>query len=246
MWPIIFHSSFFTLYSYPLLLGIALGISYLITQYLFAYYAISDRFVRIWWPSILLAWAGAKLLFVLTYRGPHAGRELLVASSFWFGGGFVFLGGLLGALLYFFIGIRLGWFKFREVRLLVPGIALGHAVGRVGCFLAGCCYGGEYHGVGAVYMHHAYRYPVQLIEAFFLLVLGGVLLKVALKRKSGHSLLKIYLISYAVMRFILEFMRGDTVRGLWWGISTSQIISLLILIWCAVDFGKNILLTIRK
>ena len=120
------------------------------------------------------------------------------------------------------------------VNAIVPCIPLGHAIGRVGCLFAGCCYGLPYNGIGAIHLNpvgitHPV-FPVQLLEAVLNLILSGCLLLYSRKKPSGYSLLFLYLICYAVIRFLLEFLRGDQIRGLFIGLSTSQWISLLMLL----------------
>ena len=131
--------------------------------------------------------------------------------------------------------------------LYTPFLPFAHAFGRIGCFCAGCCYGIEYHGFLSV--HFPYneispelstvpRLPVQLIEAGLNFICFGALLHIMLKNlkkkkeerklKQGQ-LLGFYLIYYLIARTILEFFRGDSVRGSVGFLSTSQIISILMI-----------------
>lgn len=159
-------------------------------------------------------------------------KYLLDVSS-----GLVFYGGLYGGLLAGYLWIRhkkhpLG--VFSDVFAVV--IPLFHTFGRVGCFFAGCCYGveWEYGLMGRVLSpgKHEYvaRFPVQLAEAFLLLVLFLLLLSLYMKGKCKGRLMLVYLSIYAVIRFTLEFFRGDEIRGHLWIFSTSQWISLLTLL----------------
>ncbi len=173
------------------------------------------------------AWLGAKLLFmaVLAFSPHKAGVATLAQNvSFWLGGGLVFYGGLLGAGLFAALYVLL-WRRFpaRLLPCLLPGLAFGHALGRVGCFLAGCCYGTALKG--------GFRHPVQLYEGLALVGLGFFLLaKVRRGNWACPNLLAFYLASYSLLRFILEFFRGDRARGLWtlglFEVSTSQGIAL--------------------
>ena len=186
---------------------------------------------------------GAKLLFVIVSL-----REIIrLGLSFWdvLRGGFVFYGGLLGGALG-------GWIYTKQFKLdLYPYfnifatvLPLGHAIGRVGCFFAGCCYGIEYHGIGAhVYEKslslytplHTPLLPIQLIEAFLLLCLFCLLLYLFLRSDIGsEKVMFCYTIGYAVLRFVLEFFRGDMERGKLIGLSTSQWISIFMLIMIIV------------
>lgn len=193
---------------------------------------------------------GAKLLFIIvsfqqirelfaTY--PFADALLSVLK-----GGFVFYGGLIGGasgLLIYVKQFKMRLSDFTDIYTTV--IPLGHAVGRVGCFFAGCCYGIEYHGpFRYVYTSSAGMtplgvplLPIQLIEAALLLVLFNVLLLIFLKSEHLYLCTAVYAIGYALLRFVLEFWRGDAERGLLWGFSTSQWISLAIFIGVFLVIG---------
>lgn len=151
-----------------------------------------------------------------------------------FFGGSVFYGGLLGGMAAGLIYLRKKRLPVREFTdIAAPAIPLFHAFGRIGCFLGGCCYGIECN-IGFVYTNSLVenangvrRFPVQLLETAFNLLL--FLLLWQLLRKSKSRLLQWYLFFYSIGRFFLEFLRGDAYRGQAFGFSTSQIISLLIL-----------------
>ncbi len=151
-------------------------------------------------------------------------------------GGLVFYGGVIGAFLL------CGWYiRKYKLKLLptldafAPAVPLAHAMGRVGCFLSGCCFGAEADW-GIVYTeaipHDANgvpRIPVQLFEAAGdTLIVLILLLYMRKPRKSGRGF-ALYLLLYAPLRFVLEFFRGDIVRGGLWALSTSQWLSFLFL-----------------
>lgn len=115
---------------------------------------------------------------------------------------------------------------------VVPGFALFHAFGRIGCFMSGCCYGLRLQKQFAFLGIHLNYFPLQLVESIFEFIMFFVLSK----RVREGKILNRYLISYSIFRFINEFFRGDAVRGVWFGISTSQIISLLIIIAIAISY----------
>ena len=155
-------------------------------------------------------------------------------------GGLVFYGGLLGAAAGVYVYCRLykvPVYPFMDIA--APLIPFVHGFGRIGCFMAGCCYGIEYHGPLSVQfpynelvpeLNEVPRFPVQLLEAGLNFIMCGVLffLMKKTKRKTGQ-LLGIYLVYYTIARFFLEFLRGDLIRGEVFGISTSQWISLILL-----------------
>ena len=149
--------------------------------------------------------------------------------------GFVFYGGMYGVLVG---GIVYSAFFKQDIRkmfmLLTPVFVLFHAFGRVGCFLSGCCYGMESEAYGIVY-HDAISgangvpyLPVQLYEAAGNLVIFAVILIFGYRKKDCYFRpLGIYLVLYGIMRFVLEFFRGDEIRGALGVFSTSQWISLV-------------------
>lgn len=167
-------------------------------------------------------------------------EEFLKRLWLLFRGG-VFYGGLLGGLLTGGIFIKLQKLPAGLVcDCAAPSIALFHAVGRVGCFLGGCCYGIE-SDYGITFTNALIksangtpRLPVQLYEAAFELVLFVVLSALLKKEALRGRLLAVYLIAYAAGRFLLEFLRGDEYRGFFLGLSTSQHISILVLVSAAL------------
>ena len=120
----------------------------------------------------------------------------------------------------------------RRRRRRAPGLALGHAFGRVGCLLGGCCYG-RVVDAGfplAVRLHGAWRHPVQLYEAAGLVAIAIV--TAMLPRRRAGAIFGAYVVAYALLRLVDEHWRGDDVeRGLVArALSTSQLIALAVLV----------------
>lgn len=188
-----------------------------------------------------LLYALTNLQFVpvlLAAKDPH---EAIAALNLIFGGS-VFYGGLLGAIAAGFAVIRIRKLN-AEIYLdeMAPLVPLFHAVARVGCFLGGCCYGiacpigFTAHGNPLVpAVNDVCRFPVQLLESLCNLILFIVLYRLLLCPKTAERLrgrfFYLYLAAYAVIRFSDEFLRGDEIRGFVLGLSTSQFISILVLI----------------
>jgi len=155
-------------------------------------------------------------------------------------GGNIFYGGLLGSLTAAYIIIRIKP-RFKSfVKVIVPGIPLFHLWGRIGCFLGGCCFGIPSE-IGFVYTNNPIieannitRFPVQLLEALFNLILFFILHKLSIREKLKNKLIFVYLIAYAIGRFFIEFLRGDAYRGFFMFLSTSQIISILIILFSSI------------
>ena len=155
--------------------------------------------------------------------------------------GLVFYGGLFGgatAALLIRRLLKIGVCDLEQC--MIPFVPLGHAIGRVGCLLAGCCHGVPYVGRLAVhnrfYPEYMTFFPIQLIEAILNLCLFGVLLGYSPKARRPFLLTSFYLFCYSIIRFVLEYFRGDTVRGIWGCFSTSQWISLFLII-CSIVMG---------
>lgn len=221
-------------YSYPLVLGLiwAMGI-----EYSRSLNKGIPRFSTLLFTLFIAAWVGAKILFLVTLDEDLA-QKISSQTQFWLGGGFVFLGGLIAGLSVIVLHKLYFKTKFSDYEFLVLPLALGHSMGRVGCFLAGCCFGGSCDLPWAVHMQGEMRHPVQLYESFGLLALFIIL---RWRYQSGKSVLVGYLMGYLSLRFFLEFFRGDKIRGIyWWGLSTSQIICI------AGVLGLILLIALRK
>ena len=165
--------------------------------------------------------------------------------------GGVFYGGLIGGFLAVAIIVRYYKLPFWKVAdAFAPGVALGQAFGRQGCFAAGCCWGkptdlpwgvhfsklgNEYTGVpiygpegGDLHLH-----PTQLIESFTMVALFGLLFWLHRNKKFDGQILIAYGILYAIFRFSIEFIRDDPRGDLFGlttvtGLSTSQMVSLVV------------------
>ena len=153
-------------------------------------------------------------------------------------GGIVFYGGMLGLLLGIFIISKIQKDNTRDIlSFFAPAIPLFHAIARIGCLFTGCCYGIPFGwGISMYHSPDIIRFPVQLIECgcnVLIFVAIIILEKIGKKQYS----LTTYLLSYACCRFILEFFRGDMERGVWFNcVSTSQIVSIVILLVLCVNF----------
>ncbi len=199
---------------------------------------------------------GGHLLYALTnsWRFPAFFANLSQITSFGdfinsltpIFGGQVFYGGLFGGLA---AGLIYGRRKKLNARLyadiLASAAPLFHAFGRVGCFLGGCCYGIESR-IGFTSrralipeVNFVQRFPVQLLEALFNLTLFFVFRQLLSKDILRGHLFALYLFVYAIGRFLLEFLRGDTIRGAFLGVSTSQWISGVIIIAVSLYFIRN-------
>lgn len=178
-----------------------------------------------------------KLIYLFKNLNLLSGFKEFVSCLGLIFGGNVFYGGLIGLLLTSVFLVRNKKVNksllFDTLAVMIP---LFHFFGRIGCFLVGCCYGVE-SSFGFTFTHSAIgygdgvsRFPIQLVEALFNLILFIILYIYVNKDKFKGYLINIYLFAYPLARFIFEFLRGDKYRGFLFGLSTSQIISILLII----------------
>ena len=197
--------------------------------------------------SVIGCFLGAKLLWLLTVW-PEFTAELSYlftnTAAFlqkYMYGGFVFYGGLIGGLVAAWIYCRVNKLSYYSLaQSLMPVIPLFHAFGRIGCFLMGCCYGCPSNTFGISYTLSEIApngiplLPVQLIEAVVEFILFAVLAWMAERNVSGKTMVCTWLISYGITRFALEYFRGDDYRGFLGTLSVSQVISLVLIGYCAI------------
>lgn len=170
---------------------------------------------------------GAKVAYVWRYWD-----EFLAAPFSMIRSGFVFYGGLLGGMLATVAYAqlrRISTWKLADA--LAPSLALGHALGRVGCFLEGCCYGSRCDLPWAVKYPHTHEtrglfavHPTQWYEAAGLLALFAALHWLYPRKRFDGQIWWLYALCYSVLRFKVEFFRGDapTMR---FGFTTAQMLS---------------------
>jgi phosphatidylglycerol:prolipoprotein diacylglycerol transferase len=215
---------------------------------------------------LVAALVGSRVYFILVNWGDYFGDHALVATPFgriprilavW-EGGLVFYGGFIGAALtalWYLRRHRMAFLPYADT--LIPSVAFGHFLGRLGCFAAGCCWGEVAHGhlpwaarfppASLAYQSFASRphpeaflapdrlatlplHPVQLYEAFGELAIFLVLVLVVRPRKRFHGqVLAAWLLAYAVLRTVVELFRGDVERGVVAGLGVGQWTSLAIL-----------------
>ncbi len=154
-------------------------------------------------------------------------------------GGLVFYGAPVGGGLALYLSCR--GFALPFTRLCdaaVHAIPAGHAMGRLGCFFGGCCFGSDFareapawavrytNALAPAAYPPVLRHPTPLYESALLLIVAWALTLVPARRVGDGSRLGLYCIAYAIVRSTVEAFRGDVVRGVWaLGLSTSQWLS---------------------
>jgi phosphatidylglycerol---prolipoprotein diacylglyceryl transferase len=190
---------------------------------------------------VLAGILGAKILLIVNDWGRYRSNlgEIFSVDTLRSGG--VFSGGLVAALL------AAAWFMarhkmppLRTCDAFAPGLALGHAIGRLGCFAAGCCYGKPtQHAWGVVFRNPLGQAPLgvpleptQLIESAVELINFFVLSWFITRKHADGQVFGTYLILYGVARFFIEFLRDDPGRGQVFGnaMSGTQLIAIILVI----------------
>lgn len=178
---------------------------------------------------------GTRILYYITVL-PEICKN---PSILWdFSNGYVVYGGLIGGILANVIYFKIKKISFWEYfDLVIPQVALGQAFGRIGCLFAGCCYGKETDlPIGFVYHTSEFAptgvplMPTQIISSVGDLLLFFLLLLYGKKTKIKGRVFCGYLLLYSVGRFLVEFLRGDEGRGIVGGLSTSQIIAMILFV----------------
>ena len=194
---------------------------------------------------------GAKLLYIITILPNIVNifNQLGVKSAIitLMKGGFVFYGGLFGGILGIYIYAKKFKVLFKKlITILIPTTPILHAIGRIGCLCAGCCYGKEYHGFGSIIFYNSEHapngiplFPTQIVGSICNLIIFIILIITYKKYIGTYKTMGLYFILYSIVRFILEFFRGDLIRGIILGLSTSQWISIIIFIIGILIFYKE-------
>ena len=239
MYPILFEIGSWPVYAY----GVLLAAAYLAALQLAVVRARrrgldGTKVMDLGIYLIIAALVGAKLMLILVdfeYFLRQPGELLSLVRA-----GGVFYGGLIAALgVALWLVRRYGLPMWTTADLFAPGIALGHVIGRLGCLLAGCCYGEPTNMPwGVVFTDPVAQanvgtplgiplHPTQLYDAGAeLLILVLLLVTERRGRVFPGRTFWSYMLLYGISRFIVEFYRGDD-RGLWMGFSTSQWVSLV-------------------
>ena len=243
MHPVLFRIGGFAVYGYGVLyaLGVALGI--LGARRLLRREGVTDD--TTWDLALALivgVVGGARLEYVRSHLGEFADAPWRVLALR--DGGLVFYGGFIGAVVAVLAVAR--WRKVPPLRVFdayAVFLPFGHALGRVGCVLAGCCWGAPTglpwglrypadHESGGVPTH-----PVQLYEAAFNVVLGLLLVRFHGRRRHDGEVLAAFLLTYPVFRAFNETLRGDVVRGFVVGSITNAQATSLVLVLAGLALG---------
>lgn len=200
---------------------------------------------------------GARLLFVATKPTAYLNNPIEILMIW--KGGLVFYGGFISAFIALFIFIKkYAMPLWKTIDIYAPSLALGHALGRIGCFFAGCCYGKTCDLPWAVTFTHPDTlarsgvplHPTQLYSSVSLFILFGLLMVFKSRKKFDGQLALTYIMLYGLTRSILEIFRDDYRGGAVFGIlSISQTIGLvssIIALITLIYLGRQKASTLKK
>jgi phosphatidylglycerol:prolipoprotein diacylglycerol transferase len=241
MFPRLIHHGNFYLPTYGLMVATGLIVGLLVITHLAKKNGVDpDDAWNLGIIAILSGILGAKILMVIVEWQRYSSDLFSTMQA-----GGVFSGGVVAAFIagtWYVRRNRMPWLKTTDV--FAPGLALGHAFGRLGCFAAGCCYGKPTNLPWGVkfsdeWAHRisdtplgVHLHPTQLYE-FLVELLNFFLLFWLIRRKRfDGQIIGTYLFSYGVARFFLEFLRDDAGRGQFLGtwMTATQFIAILMVI----------------
>lgn len=233
-----------TIHGYGLMIGLGVVCAIFLAEYRAKKRGLNrDQLFSIFLLVLIFGFVGAKLLFCIVELKTILANPILIVS----GDGFVVYGGIIGGIAAVMIYCRVKKTSFLTyIDLLVPSVALAQGFGRIGCFLAGCCYGRETDSAfcivfqNSLYAPNGVRLlPTQLIMSGGDFLIAVILLLYARKDRKKGKTAGLYLILYSIGRFAVEFLRNDY-RGAVGFLSTSQFVSIFTLLLGILLFATNL------
>ena len=232
----------FTVHGYGLMIAIGVIAAYMMAEYRAKKKNMDpdNVFLLVIW-ALVSGYIGSKLLFIITIL-PDVFKDPSILKNVW--EGWVVYGGIIGGVIGIMIMCRVKKLDFWQyIDLTAPSMALAQGFGRIGCLLAGCCYGRPATSAFAITCHNSAfapnniaLVPTQIISSGLDFANAFVLLWLDRKKKCDGQIMALYLMFYSAGRFVLEYFRGDLERGSVGVLSTSQFISVFTFILGVVIF----------
>ncbi|MDD5503989.1 MAG: prolipoprotein diacylglyceryl transferase [Candidatus Omnitrophica bacterium] len=227
MYPILLRIGPVRIYSYGVMLALAFSVCLFLALKRCGLFGIrQDIFSNLVLVLLFSGIIGARLLYVFSEIDFFSQNpvEIFMINR----GGLVFYGAFIFAPLFGILYAKKSRISVADAAdLLAPFIALGHSIGRIGCFLNGCCYGRPTDlMIGVCFpSSHVKVYPVQIFSSIGLFFIFIALSRIQQNRAFKGQVIAWYLILYGLFRFAIEFFRGDLPQ-LFFGLSLTRIISI--------------------
>jgi phosphatidylglycerol:prolipoprotein diacylglycerol transferase len=237
MFPVFFSIGPINIYTYGLLVAAGFSIGIVLALYFGKKQGISrENILDISFYSLVASIIGSRIFFVLIEYKLFINNPLDI-FKIW-EGGLVFYGGILLVIPVTYLYIRIKSLPlWMTLDLFAPSLAIGHSIGRIGCFSAGCCYGKPttlpwgviFSDPNSMAVTGISLHPTQLYESAAELGIFIILIIMRKNKRFDGQLVLSYLLLYSFARFIIEFFRGDIERGIIFnGFSVAQGISIIL------------------
>ena len=248
MYPVLIKIGPLTIHTY----GFLIAVGFLVALWLAVRQAkkagvSEEKIIDLAFYCLIAAIIGSRLLFILTNLSYYIGHPVDMLKIW--EGGLVFYGGLIFAVpTALWIIKRAGLPMWRTFDIFAPSVAIGHAIGRLGCFCAGCCYGRPAEGLpwavifrdpNSLAIRGVPLHPSQIYESAGEFLNFMLLIMIRRRQSFDGQIFFLYIMNYSIIRTIVEMFRGDEVRGfIFPGISISTGISVLMFVSSAVMLLK--------
>lgn len=249
MFPVLFNVGWFTLHTYGLLVALGFLVGIYTARHFARQFGLDPE--QIFNLAVYLALAaivGAKLFLVIQDWRYYLHDPMSLISAGFLQSAGIFYGGLVGALAVLTLYVhrqRLRWLAVGDA--VVPGVAIGHSIGRLGCFAAGCCWGKPTHLPWGITFTSAYSHatvgvplgiPLQPTQLYGTLAEGIIFLvlwRLSKRRAFVGQLTAVYLVCYGVARFLMDFARAyESEAMLFHGLMTDAQLTSLFMIALAI------------
>ncbi|MFH1613360.1 MAG: prolipoprotein diacylglyceryl transferase [bacterium] len=241
MYPILFRLGSFSIYSY----GLMVAIGCLLGTFLAAKMAEKENIKKdlifdFSFYALLSGIIGARIFYIIENFEYYLKNPLDIIKIYQ--GGLAFYGGLISAIFVTFLFFKKKKLPFLKTSdILIPFLVIGHSIGRIGCFLNGCCYGKETNSCFGIKFDGCHSvHPTQIYESIILLIIFFILLNFKKIKKFDGQVFFLYMILYSISRFFIELLRVN--EKIMFNLSSAQIVSIILVIigiclW--LYFGKK-------
>lgn len=243
MYNELFNIGNVTIYSYGVCIGIGIFAGFLAQYFIMKRYKQEyQRAVDMVLLAVTFGFVGAKLNFYIVNLNDIRTDISLLNP---FHEGLVIYGGVIAGMITVLLYCKINKLNIGEyMDTSIISVAIAQTIGRIGCFMSGCCYGISYNGPFSITFKNSQfapnnvsLLPTQLIFSFADFVNFCILLIYKKKNKIAGRTIALYMINYGLGRFCLEYIRGDSVRGTILGMSTAQFTSIFMCIIGCLLYG---------